>query len=76
MANLPASDDSFQMLKANNSLVTLLRMVAGSDTRNDYHRIENNFLYAALHMNVLKSVVFAEDQVPDLPKDVHKNKYL
>ena len=67
--------DRMNTLKTDNSLVTLLRMIAHSNTNNDYLRIENNILHAALHINALNSVVFSPDQVPDLPRDVHKSRY-
>ena len=75
MNKLRNTIDNMEALKTQNPLVTLLRMVAHSNTNNEYLRIENNILHAALHMNVINSVVFSPDQVPDLPRDVHKSKY-
>lgn len=67
--------DEMETLKSNNTLRSLLNMVSRSNASNDYNRIENNFLHAALHLNAMKSIVFPEDQVPDLPADVHRTKY-
>ena len=75
MRKLNSSSDTMESLKTGHSLVTLLRMVARSNTNNEYFRIENNILHAALHVNALCSVVFPPDQVPDLPRDLHRSKY-
>lgn len=70
-----AGDEKTEHLKSPSSLVTLLRLVAQSNEKNAYHRIENNILHAALHINVMNSIAFSEQQLPDLPGNVHKSQY-
>ena len=75
MTKFNRSGEDIEAIRTGHSLVSLLRMVARSNTNNDYFRIENNILHAALHVNALNSVIFSPDQVPDLPRDLHRSKY-
>lgn len=75
MTDLAAVDETMERSRSTSSLVTLLRLVAHSNQKNAYHSIENNLLHAALYVNILNSIAFAQDQLPELPSDVHKSQY-
>jgi hypothetical protein len=51
-------------------IFSLMQMAARSNAKSRYHAVEENFLYAAIHIAALKDIPFAEGILPDLPIDM------
>ena len=48
-------------------LLVLMRLLVRSEVRSHYVNVENNFLYAALHLYALNNGIFPEGSIPNLP---------
>lgn len=48
-------------------LLVLMRLLVRSEVRSHYVNVENNFLYAALHLYALNNGIFPEGIIPNLP---------
>lgn len=48
-------------------LLILMRLLVRSELRTQYVNIENNFLYAALHIYAFNMGIFPEGVIPNLP---------
>ena len=44
-----------------------MRLLVRSEVRSHYVNVENNFLYAALHLYALNNGIFPEGSMPNLP---------
>ena len=48
-------------------LLILMRLLVRSEVKSQYVNIENNFLYAALHVYALNMGIFPDGIIPNLP---------
>ena len=51
-------------------IFSLMQMAARNLAQTRYQAIEENFLYAAIHIAALKDIPFAKGFLPDLPSDM------
>ena len=53
-----------------NPLQSLMQMLSVNKDNGAYNAIESNFLQAAIHASAMRSIVFPDGTVPDLPGNV------
>jgi hypothetical protein len=51
-------------------IFSLMQMAARNDTQTRYYAIEENFLFAAIHVAAMKDIPFAKGILPDLPSNM------
>lgn len=65
-----AIDGSLPFRTFLNPILSLMHMAARNDVTSRYLAIEENFLFAAIHVVAMKDIPFVEGTLPDLPAEM------